>query len=268
MATPEDQIPKEPETISTLDGADSSKGGTESEPTIQEPSVPTTPEPSAPLFQGTRIEGRTQEEGLAYIKLLEQTVNEQKDRITEGERETVQSSPVVEPEEDDVNFFDNPKEAIRREMERAIAPINDQIAAFRAQGIAQSAWTAIEQEIPDFPQFRHLVDQLVQAKGYSQADITVEVLRQLYYTAVGWNQRHGGTQVVTPAQATQDVAQNIPQHRPSTAPLPKEASDEPKQRELTENERRLAAEWNMSHAEYLRLQDENLELENYHADNA
>ena len=268
MVTREDQIPTETEpTSSTSDGADSTTGGTEPEPITPEPSAPPTPEPSVPLFQGTKIEGRSTEEGGAYIQLLEQTIVEQKNRLTEAETAPPPVAPVAAPDEE-ANFYDNPREVLRHEIQQAVDPINEQIAAFQAAGEAQGAWRTIEQEIPDFVQFRPMIDQLIQGHGYKQSDISVELLRNLYYTAVGWNSRHGGTPVTTPEPAPTPgpTPQHIPQHRPSTAPLPSDASTAPKDRELTENERRLAKEWNMSHGEYLRLQDENLELENYNVD--
>jgi hypothetical protein len=264
MATREDQIPPETEpVISTTDGEPDTTqiGGTEPEPTISEPQAPATPEPQAPSFRGTRIEGRSQEEAASYISLLEQTVQEQKDRLTRAES---QPAPVAQPDPtEDINFFDDPKAVLRAEIAKAVEPINKQVQAFQTAGRLQTVWSRIEQEIPDFNQYRPLVDKLIEGNGYTQDQISVELLRQLYYTAVGWQNKHGAPQVTTPTPAPTPAPQHIPQHRPSTAPLPNQTSTKPPLRELTENERRLAAEFGQTHEEYLRLQDENLDLEGF-----
>ena len=164
-----------------------------------------------------------------------------------------------------MNFYDNPTEVLRREIASAVAPLNEQIAAFQASRNEATVWSQIEQEIPDFGQYKHLVQKLIEGHGYKTADLNVSLLRNLYYTAVGWNQRHGGQQVKESTPESIAPQTHIPQHKPSTAPLP--ASQQVSQvRELTEQERRLAREWGQTPEEFTRLQDADIDVTEFSND--
>ncbi len=254
MSTPESKIPAK-ETDSTPAGGPAVTSEPVSEPVVEEL-------PVVDPYAGTRVEGMSPEQAAEYIKLLEATTTEQKDRLTLAER-GASADPITPPvEEKRPDFFDDPYAAVELAMAKAVAPINEQIAQFRTQGIVNDAWTKIRAEIPDFAQYGHLVEQLVSSNNVPPETITVDLLRHLYYTAVGFATRQGGI-VPTPETTPSEALPHIPQHRPSAAPLTSIESGAPKLRELTENERVLARFNKMTDEEYLRLQDEDLELDDF-----
>lgn len=254
MSTPESKIPPEETNSNPTDGVEGSTNLV-SEPVVEEL-------PVVDPFAGTRVAGMSAEQVGEYVKLLEVTTTEQKDRLTLAER-GASSDPITPPaEEKRPDFFDDPYAAMEAAMQRAVAPINEQIAQFRTQGIVDNAWTAIANEIPDFGRHKHSVEQLVASNRVPPETITVDLLRHLYYTAVGFASLQGGN-VPTPEVTPNAAIPHIPQHQPSAAPLSVEETGAPKLRELTENERVLAKFSNMTDEEYLRLQDENLELDGF-----
>lgn len=260
MSTPKEKIPTEGKDLSPEAGLEGISSP------VSDPQPTPEPEPVVDPFAGTRVAGMSVEQGAEYIKLLEATTQEQKDRLTRAESQP-SSAPITPPpptkEEAKVDFFENPHAAIEAAMAKAVAPLNDQIAEFRTQGIVDAAWTAIAQEIPDFAQFRPMVEQLITSNAVPAGTITVDLLRHLYYTAVGFADRRGGT-VPTPTPAPAgSTPTHIPQHRPSAAPLSVAEEGKPKLRELTENERVLAKFHGQTDEEYLRLQDEDLQLEGF-----
>ncbi len=254
MSTPENKIPTG-ETDSTPAGGPAVTNEPVSEPVVEEL-------PVVDPYAGTRVAGMSPEQVAEYIKLLEVTTTEQKDRLTLAER-SASTDPVTPPaEEKRPDFFDDPYAAVELAMAKAVAPINEQIAAFRTQGVVDNAWTAVEREIDDFGKYKHLVEQLVTSNNVPAETITVDLLRHLYYTALGFATRQGGI-VPTPETTPSEALPHIPQHRPSAAPLTTQESGTPKLRELTENERVLARFNKMTDEEYLRLQDEDLELDDF-----
>lgn len=241
---------------------------TEQEPTEGMPQEGSQDEPFVDPWAGTRMEGRSPEEIRSYMSLLENTVMEQNTKLTEAEKRAmqVQAQPTSEPE-DDTDFFSNPRAVIRQELEAMVKPINDQIDNFRRQGEVNAAWARIKQEIPDFEQYEPHVRQILVGQNIPPERVTPDLLRSLYYTAVGYVARHGGSPPTTTQLSGQEMGHpqvpptrqtpqvGVPQHRPSSAPLPQPRTEEPKLRTLTENEKRLAREWGLSHEEYLRLQE-------------
>lgn len=224
---------------------------TESDPSDQ-PLTPIDP------YVGTRMEGKSVEEVRAYMSLLEGTVREQSTALTQA----AVPAPAPEPEED-VDFFSDPRKVIRQELETMVKPLNDQLNEFRTQGQVNEAWAQVRGSISDFGTYEPYINQILQGQGIRPNQVNTELLRSLYYTAVGYVARHGGSppsesnmghpQTPTVRQTPQA---GVPQHRPSSTPLPSaNIPDKAKPRTLTENEARLAREWGMSPAEYISYQE-------------
>jgi hypothetical protein len=187
----------------------------------------------------------------AYVNLLEDTAREQNKRLNEPAPAPVHQ-PVVEPEGD---FFQDPRLVLRQEMDRMMAPIREEIAGMKAGATAVGAWQQARDNIPNFARIEPYVRQLIQQQGLSEQAVDYNTIRTLTYTARGYMQEQGisldptpETPTPTPTPQPQGQPVNIPQHRPSSAPLPQAPA--PIVRELTELERRLARESNMSEDEY------------------
>lgn len=216
-----------------------------------------TPEPVDP-YAGTRMEGKSPEEVKAYMALLESTVQEQSTALTRA----ATPPPPPEPREE-VDFFSNPREVIRQELETMVKPINDSISAFTTREAVSSAWEQARGSISDFSRYEPYINKMLEGQNIRPEHVTTELLKSLYYTAVGFVARHGGTptgentmghpQSRETRQATPPIG--VPQHRPSSAPLPSATPATPKIRKLTENEARLAREWGMTPEQYIAYQD-------------
>jgi len=218
-------------------------------------------QPPAPVdpYAGTHMEGKTPEEVRAYMSLLEGTVREQSMALTQA-----QNAPPPPPEpEEDVDFFANPRQVIRQELETMVKPLNDQLSEFQLQGKVNAAWSQARGGISDFDKYEPYIKQILEGQNIRPDQVNVELLRSLYYTAVGYVARHGGS---PPSESNMGHPQTppvrqapqagVPQHRPSSTPLPTPTDKvEAKLRTLTENEARLAREWGMSPAEYIAYQE-------------
>lgn len=230
-----------------------SDGGENVPAAVAEPEVPDqqiTPEqaPVAPRFSHPHLQGKTEAEIESLFNLMQSTVQSQNTRINELSR-----TPAVNPEmshaqpEPKGDFFDDPLAHMRREMAAAVAPINQEIANLKAQTLVNSAWESVAMKFGDFDKYRAHVETMLQNMGVGPAQVTPDLLESLYYGAKGYIQTHEAS-LETPAP-TSNQRPPPPQHRPSAAPLPRSAGDQ--LRELTEDERRLAREFGLSHKEYL-----------------
>ena len=101
----------------------------------------------------------------------------------------------------------------------------------------------------DFDKYRPHVETMLQNMGVGPTQVTPDLLESLYYGAKGYIATHEANVASTAAPPTSTQRPPPPQHRPSSAPLPRSKSTE--LRELTEDERRLAREFGLSHKEYL-----------------
>jgi hypothetical protein len=142
---------------------------------------------------------------------------------------------------------------VRAEMAQAVAPINTEINNMRAQSRVNSAWQFVEQKFADFNEYRPAIESMLAGQGVRPEQVTPQLLESLYYGAYGYFQKSGAAPSAPAAPAAQP---NIPQHRPSAAPLPSKA---PAKRALTEEERSLAKYWGMTEDEYRNMQDADIE---------
>jgi hypothetical protein len=168
--------------------------------------------------------------------------------------------PPASPEFDKDDFFDRPVEVIRdlvrAEMTQAVAPINEEINNMRAVGQVNSAWQAVAGKFEDFEQYRPAIEQMLQGQGVRPDQVTPQLIESLYYGAYGYFQKAGPALAPAPVPGVPPGGPSIPQHRPSSAPLPRQA---PVARVLTEEEKSLARRWNMSEDDYRTMQDADIE---------
>ena len=231
------------------DGQVSGDGATDDSSPLEGTGQPLDP------YSNPRLTGKSPREVDAYVNLLEDTAKEQNRRLSE--QPVAPPTPEPEPEGD---FFQDPRQVLRQEMDRMMAPIRQEIASMKAGDTAAEAWNEVAALFPDFATWRPYIDRLIQMQGITE--ITSGTLQSLYYTAKGYaasqgievGATQGGVNVPPSNQGGQQRPPPPPQNRPSSAPLPNQ--QKPAQvRELTENERRLAREWKMSPAEYIAMQE-------------
>lgn len=204
-------------------------------------------------FGLSTLKGKSDPEVESYVSLLEGTVREQNAALNTPPPATT-PAPVKEP----TDFYDDPRQAIREEVGEMIAPFVSDLRESRAdraretmRGEFGGEWTEME------PIVDNLISQGRRA-GMVINDHDPAMLRTLFYTAKGYRVHTAPPTApgLPPAEGTVAPAAPtvIPQHRPSAAPLPTGRA-KPAVRELTENERRLAREWGMTHEEYIELQE-------------
>jgi hypothetical protein len=196
-------------------------------------------------FSHATLQGKSIPEAESYVSLLEGTVREQNAALNARAAE-----PAPAPRAEPTDFYDNPRQAIREEIGEMIAPF---VSDLRESRTDRARETVRNEFGAEWNEMEPIVDNLI-AQGRN-AGMTINehdpaMLRTLFYTAKGYqNHVSGGL-----PQPTKSAPPRIPQHRPSAAPLP-ESGAKPALRELTENERRLAREWDMTHEEYIELQE-------------
>jgi hypothetical protein len=206
--------------------------------------------PVALSFSHPHLRGKTEAEIESLFNLMQNTVQSQTSRINELSR-----APAVNPEmsasqlEPKGDFFDDPLTHMRREMAAAVAPINQEIANLKAQTLVNSAWESVAMKFGDFDKYRSHVEVMLQNMGVGPTQVTPDLLESLYYGAKGYIQTHQASLETPGTPSAPAQRPPPPQHRPSAAPLPRSAGDQ--LRELTEDERRLAREFGLSHKEYL-----------------
>jgi len=242
------------------------EGQLEPDPKVETPSTETDGLPTASqtptseeLEPGSQTEfthgtlkGRTNPQVEAYVSLLEQTVGEQSNKLTEVSQQLGKSAE--EPKEEG-DFFATPREMIAEVVAEQIAPLTQYVERLGAGDTR----AALRLKYDDFSQYEPAIDQLLTRGGFDVNTSNTQILETLYYTAVGLAAKAGPIEAaaVPATERTGEVNQDIvriPQHRPSASPVPSTAPG-PKLRDLTENEETLRKEWGMTKEQYLREQD-------------
>lgn len=163
--------------------------------------------------------------------------------------------------------------AFQRLEQKLDNKLNEAVAPLRQETVVRRTETAREKlarELPHFTQVETIIDQVLRAQRVDPRTANEESLRFLYHTAVGMAVSNGvnlgtGTPVDTAqptdgepsntsARPRNDNPVNIPQRRPSSAPLPAVKTTE-KKRPLTEEERRFANLRGMTEDQFRELQD-------------
>ena len=187
---------------------------------------------------------------------------EMRDRLQRMEIE--RNAPPPNPEADRNAIFERPREIIRDEINKAIAPILDIVKDFRSD-------SSVEQYMRKYavdPRFKNdwaIIEPHVRgAVGQIKGEINDQAVMSLVLGAIG--AYHAGLLPGTtppsnnnlppnpnPSTRVTQLDMNTPPHlRPSAPPIAEpDANKTPKRRALTENEKRLARIKNMSDDKYL-----------------
>lgn len=204
-------------------------------------------EPVAQRFNHPHLQGKSVAEIEALFNLMQQTVQGQTRRINE-----LASSPPPAMqqtyEEPKGDFFDDPIAHMRRELQAAVAPINEEINNIKAQSIVNRAWEQASMKFTDFDTVRPHIETMLSNMNVAPRDVTPDLIESLYYGAKGYIATHH-KQEEQPTRQTSAQRPPPPQHRPSSSPLPRSAQAQPRQ--LTEDERRLAREFGMTPEQWI-----------------
>lgn len=206
--------------------------------------------PVASEFSHPHLQGKTPQEIESLFNLMQNTVQSQTRRINELADVPPHATPEAAPPEPTGDFFEDPLGHLRREMNAAVAPINQEIANIKAQSQVNSAWQAAESKFSDFGKYRPYIEQMLANSRIDPGTLTPELVESYYYGAKGYVATHNAEQLAETPAAPAPQRKPPPQHRPSGAPLPKSLQSQP--RELSEDERRLAREFGMSAEEFIK----------------
>ena len=247
----------------TSEGVEAEKKPDEEESKkTQESSVPEPPTGSEEGVQ-TPFGGKSEEEVLASIALLEATVKEQGRALTEAR--DAQPATVVEPEPktedvDSTAYFQNPigetRKMIQEELKTIVAPLREDFA----KGRARNAWDDAADEIPNLANMRPLIEAGLARNGI--ANPTIAQIIGVRDMVVGQAERMGTpipgiatveTKTEVRTEAAEAHNRVSPQHNPSSQPIVS-TEQQAKIRDLTENEARMARERGMTHEEFLSWQ--------------
>lgn len=263
-ADPSPQGSQDPANPSSQEGGQDSNGQVSE---IEEISVGAAP--GATDFQDPLLKGKTPAEIERIVQTQQQALNEQNRELNKYHQEasTRQASaptPGGQEEEQDPygNDFLAPRfkkleERLSRQLENSVKPIIDHTR----QAGAQSVRERMRSELRHFTVLEPHIDRLIREQGGDPSAADENSLRFYYLSAVGLAQEQGvalpsseqpqpnAPQPPSQPSAPQPTPQQpgvqpvgIPQHRPSSAPLPQEQNRQPV-RQLTESERALAGRY-------------------------
>lgn len=243
-----------PESNSPQDGPAS-----ESEPAVQ-------PVEGARDFNHPLLKGKSPEEVERLFALQEQAVREQNtelnklhSRVNSRRDEPTAPTPNQPAQPEDDGYGDDFMAPRLRNLEkRLVTTLDKMVEPLRRSHEATSTQSVRQQLASKFKYFTVLephIDSLLRERNFDPATVDEDTLTTLYHTARGIAAERGinlevsgSSSAPTPAappqpngNTSQEPPMAIPQHRASGAPLPAAAPQ--KQRELTENERRLAKEY-------------------------
>lgn len=220
-------------------------------------------------FKHPRLKGKSLEEIEAFVTLMENTNREQgrtlnewaetRNKTTNTEK-VQESAPPARPEPK--AFYDNPVDVLDNRLEVAlnkiVKPLQDQISSMQRRNEAVTDREKVIAKYADFEDYEPAVRLMFEKRGVPYQEADADTLEGLYYAARGYadatgqkpnrgrntNMERTQEQLDTENEATMKKRNNAPpQHRPSSAPLPKGGNAAPKLRQLNENEARLAREY-------------------------
>lgn len=223
------------------------------EVSVEEPPVVKEPVVVDPFAGIPELEGKTPEEA-AHLYQLQKNVAEGLKREADErfEREqAITTEPVeVTPEEYYADPAKYTREMIREELAATVAPFVRDQATVRGEQIFDQ-FRANATEYPEFAELEPYIQQYIETNKGDPSN--VNVVHWAYIAARGSRGLPGGP----PAEAKTTEVETVvtrpgervvpPQHSPSSQPI-EDAT--PKKRKLTEDERRLAKEYGLTHDEY------------------
>lgn len=204
-------------------------------------------------------------QGENSFALMRQLLQEKERQIQQLQQQQQQpQQPQKSADELKQEFYNNPVAVIQNEVRNAIAPLNDFMLQFRQQ----DEYSRIKNNYRNNPQFAQifpsiepLLDQAMQGAPVNDANVRTAIFSILGAAQVGLVQLSGQQHQQQMQQAQQPVPANnqppvnpvvTPPHlRPSAPQAPVPQQNQTQVRQLTELERRLARENNMSDAEFL-----------------
>lgn len=224
------------------------------------------PAASARNFQHPLLKGKTPEQIEAIFNQQDEAIRDMDRRLnsvapapatpsTEGKPE---AAPEPTPDYGDDYFGkriktldQNLTSKLTRTLEQMVDPIKKTIEGQAATGAREK----LRGELRHFAKLEPYINNMIRNNGGDPNTVSEDSLRNIYTMAVGMATEKGinleeadisaGDQPPQPPQPPQPAGGNrnvnIPQHRPSAAPLPaNEPGDNNQPRKLTENERKLA----------------------------
>lgn len=230
-------------------------------------------------FKHPLLKGKSPEEIEALVEQQERAVKSQNAELNRYHerlqaQEQASANPPVEEEEEDYDdtflaphlrrLEDRIGRKLDRKLDEMVKPISEQLNS----GRAQSAREKLRSELRHFTKVEPYIDYLLRQQNVTPGQAPEELMRTLYYTAVGYARENGvnldaGESVPTggsetssePKSREKEEPVSIPQHRPSSSPMPREKKGDKKHRELTEDERKLAQFYDMTPEEFLEEQN-------------
>lgn len=224
-------------------------------------------------YQNPLLKGKTPAEIEALFTANQQAIAAQNEEL--NRRQPTAAPPPRREEEEALPDYDDeflgPKlgvleKRLAAKFEKMVAPI----AQAQRQGQAKSGREQLRSEKKHFAVLEPHIDQLLRSNNVDPMTASKEDLEVLYYNALGMAQDRGinlNTAAPTPGEEPtlrEEPPVSIPQNRPSSAPLPRQQGNQPRQ--LTEDERIIARQQFGgrtgkdgkpldAEAEYRRLQD-------------
>lgn len=188
------------------------------------------------LFGHPLLKGKTPEEVERIFQAQQDALraqNEELNRYHEQLR-SVPQPPKVEEELDYGDDFLAPRfktfeERVMKKLGEMVRPLVEEVHTRSALTVRER----LSKELPHFKEVEPHIDRALREMGVDPTKAREDQLRTLYYTALGVAAAQG----ISLASA-KETPVTVPQHRPSSAPLPPQSAPQP--RPLTDEERRLA----------------------------
>lgn len=208
-------------------------------------------------FKHALLQGKRPEDIDKLVASLEAATIEQGKELNRMHSELntpqIDSAPVPPPSQEE--YFNNPGQVIRNEVQAALKEAIDPFKRDLAKSTERDIWAKVAAVHPDFAIAKPLIEVYLQKNP--GIPVTEESITTLYYTAKGYLAENGGgvgagTAVAPTRSASPPSAP--PQHAASSHPIPQAAKKAPL-RPLTENERRIARERGFTDEKYLQWLD-------------
>lgn len=247
-------------------------------------------------FTHPRLQGRSPEEIQRLFATMEETVREQGSTISQLQRQGASQQQQQQDARNDrrdadlpgdEEFYDKPAEAVRRivqrELQDTVAPLNETVRQLAQQTQSEQMDQRYRNRWQDWEQMKPYIEALASRKGLDMSVVLGDpgVTEVLYHAVKNLAREghlgQGGPQMgqqppqQQPPQGQQSSQQQqpqgrqpaqqpqgVPQHRPSSAPMPGQGQNNQSSgptRELTESERRMAREYGMTDEQFIRWQE-------------
>lgn len=218
-------------------------------------------------FNNPLLKGKSPEEIEALFETQQRAIREQNtelNRLHEASAQTPRHAEGVGEEEEEEAYgsdflaprFKKMEDRLTKAMQAAVAPLRER----GARDESNTTRTKLRSELKHFTLLEPHIDQLLRDQGANPLQANESMLRTIYHTAVGFATERG-LNLNTSSEGTGHEEQpvNIPQHRPSAAPVPSGEQRRTARRQLTEHERILAHQQfggtKDPEGEFLRLQE-------------